>query len=238
MVQRYKLFTSYHNWLYTSIYLPDFDNIYLQAQSLSQIKSAEYQVLSSQIGCDIVKSLLYPEINLRIATNTNISDIAFLYDTDKIIETSGTPSYNTKKFPYQKQFKHNIVPSITIGLTYPIFNKFAYNINKDKVKIIAAESDYILQERRNALYFEIKKVYSDLSSSISKYASSIKYLETIQNSFVNSGIKLVSGKITTYDYNLAKNNLIKAEKELLKNKYEILFKMNILYYYQQKDFVL
>ncbi len=211
--------------------LPSFEQVYEQAQSLSRIKSAEFQVKSTELDNKIVQTLLYPEISLKVATNTNISDIAFLYDTDKIIETNGITSYDTKTFPYHKQFRHNIVPSITLGLSYPLFNKFSYSTSKEKAKIKLYDTEFFLQEQKNALYFEIKQVYADLESAISKYESSKKYLVTVQNSFDNSEIKFSAGRITSYDYNLAKNNLIKAEIELLKAKYEIIFKWNILNYY-------
>ena len=142
-------------------------------------------------------------------------------------------NFGNKDYPLTKQLHNNILPTVSLSLSYPVFNKFNYRTTKEKAKIKIADSEYILQQTQNALYFDIQQVYTDLKAAIAEYQSALEYLKSMQLSYKNIELKFSAGKISSYDYNLSKNKLMKAESEFLKAKFEIIFKQNILRYYQQ-----
>ena len=66
----------------------------------------------------------------------------------------------------------------------------------------------------------------------------MKALEAMQESFKYTEQKFNVGMLNTNDYNDSKNKLIKAQSDLLQAKYEYVFKIKVLDFYQGKPFKL
>ena len=59
-------------------------------------------------------------------------------------------------------------------------------------------------------------------------------MDALKESFKYTQQRFDVGMINSLDYNTAKNNLVKAESNLLQAKYEYVFKIKVLDYYQGK----
>ncbi|MCF6184580.1 MAG: TolC family protein [Bacteroidales bacterium] len=230
-------------------YIPDFNRIYRIAQNLPLIKKEEKKLKSIKKETDINKSLLYPKISLNLGINTNWTNAGYLYDTTNIInspigytsftgEVVYSKSYGTKKYPYFYQIKNNFFPSISINISYPVFDKFRYKQNKEKIKLNINEVELQIQQRKNNLYQDIQQLYSDLKIAIAKYKSAEQYLNSYEKSYKNAELEYKAGKITSFEYSTSVNKLINAKLDFLKTKYEIKFNQNILRFYQNLPFAL
>jgi len=230
--------------------LPDFTDVYRTALQLPQLKTAEYQLKSTEFEKNIAKSILYPEISLKFGLYSNYSDKNYFFDSQKnsVIQSGfvgsldGEPvftqAYGKTKYPFTKQIYNNILPTIYISMTYPIFSKFSYKTSIEKAKIKFSNSEIVLQQTKNDLYFAIQQIYLDLKAAISEYKSSLDFLKSMEVSFQNTELKFAAGKVNSYEYNLSKNKLNIAQTNLLKAKFTIVFKRNILRFYQCKSFEL
>ena len=59
-----------------------------------------------------------------------------------------------------------------------------------------------------------------------------------EEAFVYTQQKLDVGLVSSVDYNIAKNDLLKAKSDLLQSKYEYIFKTKILDFYSGHPIVL
>jgi len=231
------------------LYIPNIDRVFRIAQELPLIKAAENRLESLKKEVDINESILYPKISLNLGINTNWTDAGYLYDTTNVIltpvgftgltgETVYSSSYDTKKYPYFNQIRNNFFPSVSVNLSYPIFDRFSYKQNKEKIKLNIYDAELQIQQQKNKLYQDIRQLYSDLKTTIAKYKSSEQYLKSYEKSYKNAELEYKVGKITSFEYNISVNKLINAKYDFLKTKYEIKFKQNILRYYQGLPYVL
>ena len=82
------------------------------------------------------------------------------------------------------------------------------------------------------LYKNIQQAYNDAISAREKYNSAMEAVNSYQESFHYTEQKFNVGIVNSVEYNIAKNNFIKAESELLQAKYEYVFSVKILDFYR------
>jgi outer membrane protein len=68
--------------------------------------------------------------------------------------------------------------------------------------------------------------------------ASKKAVEAMEESFKYTEQKYMVGSATSLEYNEAKNKLIKTKSDLLQAKYDYIFKMKVLDFYQGKPITL
>jgi outer membrane protein len=93
---------------------------------------------------------------------------------------------------------------------------------------------YNLEYSRNLLYKEIQQAYADARAALKKYKASEKALIAMEESFGYTKQRFEVGLVNTVDYNAAINQLANTRSDLLQSKYEYIFKIKILDFYQGK----
>ena len=91
-----------------------------------------------------------------------------------------------------------------------------------------------LEQQKNNLQQTIKQAHTDAVASFKEYLASDKSLKASEEAFKYTEQKFNLGAASSLEYNEAKNNLNKANAELLQAKYNYIFKMKILDFYLDK----
>ena len=73
---------------------------------------------------------------------------------------------------------------------------------------------------------------ADASASFQKLNAGQKSVDALTESVKYNEQKYNLGLISTYDYLLSKNNLAKAQADLLRAKYDFIFRIKVLDFYQ------
>jgi len=213
---------------------------------LPRVESAEYNLEAKEKALDIAKGGLSPSLSLNFAYGTRYSSIRNKltgYDeaTIPIGETvSGEEVIATQRFPtysdyaFSDQLKDNANTSIMLNLSIPIFNGLKANYSIDNARVSKLQAEYSLESTKNNLYKDIQSARSDAISAWKKYQAAKKTVESMEESFKYTKQKFEVGLVNSVEYNTAKNNLTKAKSDLLQAKYEYLFKIRILDFYQGK----
>jgi outer membrane protein len=87
---------------------------------------------------------------------------------------------------------------------------------------------------RQTLRQTIETAYNDVYSSAKAYQSSLRRVEAQEESFRAMQQRYDNGAANATDYELAENNLFQARSDLLRAKYDYIFKLKILDFYQGK----
>ncbi len=224
------------------------NQIYITAISnLPEIKSAENNVKSSEKAIDIAWGGLSPRLVFSAAYGTGYSGLSQRIVTPYVFQglvpngsllSTGQlvyiPTFATEKIPFSEQYKDNVNKSFGFILTVPIFNRLQTKTAIDKAKIQKINADLSVESAKLQVQKSIQQAYADANGGLKKYNASLKAVDATAESFKYTEQKFNVGLVNTISYNDAKNKLTKAQNDLLQAKYEYVFKIKVLDFYQGK----
>ncbi len=228
----------------------DVNKVYSAALNTQpDIKSSEYKVMSAEKGLSVARGGRYPKLSFGGSLSTNYSSAAqtFLgadagplpiigYTADTIpvysIFPTSTPHYGTKSF--KDQLNDNISKSIGFNLSIPIFNAWSTKTNIAHARINLQQTRLNHEATKKSLYKSVQQAVADANAAYKKYTANDKSVQSLQEAFNYNNQKFSLGLISTYDFLLSKNNLAKAQADLLQAKYDYIFRIKILDFYQGK----
>lgn len=216
------------------------------------IKSAESRLQSSEYSLLLARGSQSPTLSFQASVGTGYSGAAQILDTlvvgppqaigftmnqegipvDVVYNYSYDPRYKTK--PFNDQINDNINKSLSFNLNIPIFNGWATRTAISKAKINVENSRYNLDLSKLQLRKTIEQAYADSKAALNKYQSSISGVSAAKESYRYAEQKFNVGMMNSVDYNNSKKDLEKAESELVRAKYEFIFKTTVLDFYMGK----
>jgi outer membrane protein len=228
------------------------ETIYSTAlQQFAQIKSVHLRTQSAEKNIQSIKGELFPTLSLSGNVNTNYSSAAtqsiFLNSvevpsgTDYVdINGSHVPvitkqdNFNTNKITYGNQLSNNLFTTINLGLSIPLFNANRVKNRVKLAKIDLKNNELVEENTKTILQQSIEKAYVNLTNTSNKYKILIDQVEAFDQSFHAAEVRFNAGAITSVDYLIAKNNLDRANINLIISKYDYVLRGKILDYYQGK----
>lgn len=218
--------------------------------NLPEVKSAEFKLKSAKKGVDIAWGGLSPRLSFSASYGTGYSGASQRllglptfagYAPNGDVTSSGDTVYSPtfsnptyEKIPYSDQYHDNINKSFGFYLQIPIFNKLQTKTAIDRAKIQKLSAELTIESTKLQIQKNVQQAYADANAGLKKYASSMKALEAMEESFKYTEQKFNVGMVNTTDYNTAKNKMTKAQSDLLQAKYEYVFKAKVLDFYQGK----
>ncbi len=219
--------------------------------TLPEVKSADMDVESAIRAIQVAKAGYYPRITLSAGINTTYSSFAAKRgkreSTGNVIPTpigyvqasgetvvSPVPEIITIPYSTGEQLSDNFGQSVSLGISIPIFNNLQVNTAVQRAKISREQAQVFAEQTRLDLRQTIERAYNDVYSSAKAYQSSRKRVEAQEESFRAMKQRYENGAANATDYELAENNLFQARSDLLRAKYDYIFKLKILDFYQGK----
>jgi outer membrane protein len=222
------------------------EQIYQSAvTTLPGVKKAEMDYKGADKGVSIAYGGMSPQVTLQGSLGTGYSGAAKTlnsstiggYDTigittagDYVLYPQFDNTYTTT--PFSNQFNNNVNKSVGIQVTIPIFNHFQTSTAISKAKIQREQAQLSVDLSQQQLFKNIQQAYADAQAAFLKYNASQKAVDASQESFKYVEQKFNLGALNSIDYNNAKNKLAKAQSDLIQAKYDYIFRMKVLDYYQ------
>jgi outer membrane protein len=227
------------------------DKIYATAlQQFAQIKAVHFRTESAQKTIRSIRGQLYPTLYFGANINTNYSSVAtqsnYVNTTDVatnnyvVVNGSQLPvyaaqdNYNIQKIPYGSQLNNNRYTTFNLGLNIPIFNASQVRSKIKLAKIDLENNELVEQSAKTLLQQSIERAYVNLTNTTNIYKILADQVNSFDESFRAAEIKFNAGVIASVDYLIAKNNLDKANINLITAKYDYVLRAKILDYYQGK----
>ncbi|MFC5270264.1 TolC family protein [Adhaeribacter terreus] len=220
-------------------------------QTQPEINAATLRVRSAMKGVDVARGNYYPRLTFSGSISTGYSSARQATTVDGIIFTPSTfytdpnggspttiytpaPNFVVSKYAFGDQFNDNISKALSLNLSIPIFNRFQarYSVQRSQVNVQNAELN--LQLEKNTLRQKVEQAYADATASQKKYIAAKKQLESFEKAYKNAEIRFNNGILNSTDFNVSKNNYIKAQSDIIQAKYDYTFKLKILDFYQGK----
>jgi len=224
--------------------------VYKQAESIQpEIKSAELKIESADIGIRVAKSAHIPQVGIGGDFYTNYSDqnrnftgIEFLPDADprpigyllnNPSEIVVEPAYQTtsEEIGIATQWADNRSWSAGLNISVPIFNGWQTNSNVQRAKIEKDLAEIDATQTRNILRQTIETAYNDAQAAVKIYDAAQKQVEALEESFRATEKSYNLGALNFVDYQISSFNLFSAKSNLVRSKFDYIFKLKVLDFY-------
>lgn len=219
---------------------------------LPEIKSGNIRLKAADRNIAIAKSLGLPTISLSSNWGTAYSSVAkraagsttttqqmqvsaeFQGQTIPFIVNMPSTSYTMENIPYFSQLSNNQNYSLGLSLNVPIFNRFNVKYQTQSAQIQKKQIDLQNKSTEIQVKQNIDQAYIDMLNAKKKYAATLTQTEVLEKAYSAAEKRYNAGAGTFVDYTLAKNNVDRAKSNLIVAKYDYIFKVKILDFYQNK----
>ena len=227
------------------------DEIYdIATITMPEIKAADLRRKSSLYAYRSAKGNLYPRLSMNASYSTIYSDQRQQFFPDGgssttpttvgYVQGAGTPVLRDVTTPTGQimvpsigdQYRDNRGRSLGISLQIPIFNGFSTRSNMQRAAINREIADISFQEISNTLRQTVETSYNNAIAAVKTYQSTQKQVKARDEAFRMAKQRYNLGAVNFVDYQVAENNLFQAESDLLRAKYDFIFRKKLLDFYQ------
>src|SRR5690606_12497076 len=121
--------------------------------------------------------------------------------------------------------------SYGIQLNVPVLNGFSVKNNIKRNKINVQRSVLELEQQKLDLESNVNQVYVDVIGSHKAYEAAEKTVEARRLSYDYARERFDVGLMNSFDFSQAQSRLDNAEAELIRTKYDYIFKLKVLEFY-------
>jgi outer membrane protein len=231
------------------------DQLYAMAeQNQPNIAAAELRTKSAEKGIEIAESALYPTVTVGGGLNTNYSNIGrdlanpVLTPKTDIVNADVTlngvtapvmiafPGFDIEfpKLAYFGQLNQNFSGFVGLTANVPIYNKGQTKISIEQAKLNVISTSYQNSMLRQNLKSSIQLALADAKAAAKQLAATEKSIKAQEAAFDNTEKRFRLGAANSFEYNTARNNLESARNMYVLAKYDYIFKLKILDFYQGK----
>lgn len=217
------------------------------------VQAAQWQLRSAESSLQQTRGRLLPSVNLFANLSTNYSNLyqRFVIDSTQLnTQTVGFlssdftpvinyfPSYSTQKVGLLNQYSDNFGQAIGISLDVPLFNNWQMRHQVSRSKLLVLDARYQLEQVQQQLRTDVQNAWHNAVAARSQYEASMNALTAMQRSFADAQRKLEAGAITSYEFFQQAASYNRAQSEVLQRKYQYIFNLKVLDFYQGKPITL
>ncbi len=160
----------------------------------------------------------------NFSTRIAYADIALRDNSGNIIGTQAPPKF-------MDQFNDNKGQSFGAQLSIPVFNGFSIKNNVERSKVNFEKTKIALEQQEWDLQKNIYTAFTDAKASLKTYEAALISLEARSNAYNYAAEKFEVGIINSFDLSQSKTLFSAAQSEVVRTKYDYIFKIKILEFY-------
>lgn len=227
------------------------NSIYSQAiNTQPNIRAGELRVKSADVAEDIALSTRKPTISLSAgintgysslgreiaSVNTTINTIPLTFESDVIGTVSGDleipqsePVFRNQ--PYFSQLNNNLGQNVGLNINYPIWDNKQAKLNAERAKLNKENVKIQNELLKQRLRVDIQNAYTNAIAAQKTYEAAERSLVSQKASYENTKKRYDLGSANAFELSTAQNTLALAETELIRSKYDYVFRLKILDFY-------
>lgn len=220
--------------------MPEVKSAKLKRQSSIYATKAAYGSMAPRLSLNGSISTIYSDARQEYALDggapfTFADTIGYVQGTNEYVFQDVTiPSGSLRTVSYKDQFKNNLSRSVGISLSIPIFNGYSSHASYQRSKISQLQAEISLTETEQRLRQSVETAFNDAIAATKTYQSSEKQVKARDEAFRMTKQRFDIGAVNYVEYQVAENDLFQAQSDLLRAKYDFIFKKKILDFYQGK----
>ena len=186
-------------------------------QHQPRMEAANLRLEKSYSDVKASKSAWYPSLNLFAGYSNGYYNYF-------------SSSYNQ---PFGEQIKNNGRTSFGVSLNVPIFNAMQTKYRVEQTKLSIENQELAINNSKKELKKEIQQAYYNALASEQKYKAAEETFQSAEIAYRFANESFGAGRATLLELNESKNRLFKSESEMLQAKYEYLYRVEVLKFYNQ-----
>jgi len=152
--------------------------------------------------------------------------------TDRIlgIDGSGNPIV-AGPLPFFDQFSNNKGHNFGAQLNIPILNGFSAKNNLERSKIAYERSKTVEKQANLDLERNVYTAITNANVALNAYQAAVAAFEARKEAFNYANEKYAVGMMNSFDFNQSQTLYVNAQSEVLRTKYDYIFKVKIVEFY-------
>lgn len=206
-------------------------NLEIAEKDVAISKGAYQPTLSAYYRFDTRAS--YSDIVTGSAPNLSdpTSVIGFVEGTNQnVLHPNSTPVLGSA-LPVFDQFSDNIGHSFGLQLSIPVFNGWSVRNNVERYKVDLEKSKIALEKEDLDLQRNVYTAFTDAKGAMNAHESAIVAVEAREEAYNYAKEKYAVGLMNSFDFNQSQTLLTNAQSEVIRTKYDYIFKIKILEFY-------
>lgn len=181
-----------------------------------EIKAAQYRIQAAEEQTEITKTAFYPTVSLSAGVGT--------FYFNQLNQGRDTTFF--------KQYSENFGQQIGLSANIPIFNKGITKLQVEQAKINESIAQNTLLQQKQTVKQNVQLAQFDAESNYESYLAALEAerSSTLALDFAEKSYE--AGKSTIYDLNNARNSSANAKGSVAQAKYNYLFSLKLLNFYQ------
>ncbi|MCL2416622.1 MAG: TolC family protein [Bacteroidales bacterium] len=188
--------------------------------TLPNVRAEEHRLESSMRNLEVARSAHFPTVSLGASTSTG-----YFY-------MFGGEFPNAS---FRSQIEQNWRSFVGVSVNIPIFNRFSVRTNVSQSRMQIEHQEFQVQQARNAIYNDIQRAMLNAHVSRDRYFAAANAVRANQRSFEFVEQAFASGRTTFFDMQQSRNNLERARSEQIQAKYEFIFNVKVLDFYNGRE---
>jgi outer membrane protein len=202
-------------------------DIYAKAkESRTELKIAQTNLEIAEKDVAISKGAYQPTLSAFYGFNSRVS-----YADVVAFDSTGNPIGTKPADPFGTQLNDNKGQNFGLQLNIPVFNGFSVRNNVDRSKVAFEKSKIALEKEDLDLQRNVYTAFTDAKGALNAHESSIVALESREEAYNYAKEKYAVGLMNSFDFNQAQTLLTNAQSEVIRTKYDYIFKIKILEFY-------
>ena len=214
-------------------------------QTQPQIRAADLRLESAQLDENIAQAGYLPSLVLFAGMNTNFSSAfrsavfgerrvpqtVFIDNTPVVIEFETQVPLEINQIPYGRQFRDNFGQSVGLSLGIPIYSNHQNRIAVERARLNVLNTQVANRQLRQQLKTEVQRAIADARAAREAMMAAQRTVEAAQMAFDNAEKRFQLGAINSLEYATSRNNLDRAQIDLIRSKYQYLFNLKVVDFY-------
>ena len=214
----------------------------------SEIKIAEANRELAQKDVEIAKGAYYPSVGAFFNYNTRESgqgrivgaeidpndptrEIGVVENTGDVVVTPNTLTTIGSPLPFFEQLQRNDGISYGVQVSVPIFNGLATRIQVRRSQVNEKRAEYELEQAELDLEANVYQAYVDAEGAFEAYEAALVAANAQEQAFDYSTQRFDVGISNAFEFSQAKLRHENAQSEVLRTKYDYIFKLKVLELY-------
>ncbi len=164
-----------------------------------------------------------------------LNQIGYVQGTNQpIFATRTSPGGGFSQVPFATQINDNLGKNLSLGVNIPLFNGFNARATVQRSIIVREQAHINALQFENTLRQSVETAVTDASAAYRTFLSAERQVSARDEAFRMTKQRFDAGAVNFVEYQVAENDLFQSKSDLLRAKYDLLFKKKLIDFYQGK----
>lgn len=219
---------------------------------LPEVKAADTRIEAALKNIEIANAVGLPTVSANANLRTAYSSVAkrsiageqtfrqvpvsaeFQGQTVPFVLSLPQQNFTGENIGYFDQLNNNQNTTFGVFANIPIFNAYNKKYSVQGAKIQKLQTDLQAENTKLTIRQNIDQAFISMSNAAKSYSATLSQVRALEKSFTAAESRYNAGASDFTDYNLSKTRLDQAAANLVQTKYNYVFRIKILDFYQNK----